>query len=169
MVIHNYDYYYNPELFERSSYQYVIIMTTQKQEASPPTPLRMERGVITVIPLVVHKCFCSSLLDYLSKLYYSSKLYPALPLSAGEGVGGVRLFFTPKKKGRRKIIFYIFPFGLYSFLSPQLSTPRYVHIHKDIVVSASSLHGKESGRVCWVTLFITVLHRLDECCAYYSC
>ena len=28
-----------------------------------------------------------------------------------------------KKKGRRKIIFYIFPFGLYSFLSPLLSTP----------------------------------------------
>jgi len=48
----------------------------------------MERGVITVIPLVVHKCFCSSLLDYLSELYYLSELFPALPLSAGEGVGG---------------------------------------------------------------------------------
>jgi len=38
----------------------------------------------------------------------------------GEAGGGrgVRLFFSPKKKGRRKIIFYIFPFGLYSFLSP---------------------------------------------------
>ncbi|VTY01716.1 Uncharacterised protein [Prevotella melaninogenica] len=30
-IIHNYDYYYNPELFERNSYQYVIIMTTQTQ------------------------------------------------------------------------------------------------------------------------------------------
>jgi len=56
----------------------------------------------------------------------------------GEAGGGwgVRLFFSPKKKGRRKIIFYIFPFGLYSFLSPLLSAPHYVHIHKDIVVSA---------------------------------
>ena len=54
-----------------------------KKNASPPTPLRMERGVITVIPLVVHKCFCSSLLDYLSKPF-------PIPssLSRGGGLGG---------------------------------------------------------------------------------
>ena len=40
-----------------------------------------------------------------------------------------------KEKGRRKIIFYIFPFGLYSFLSPPLSTPHYVYIYRDILVS----------------------------------
>ena len=39
-IIHNYDYYYNPELFERSSYQYVIIMTTQTQtDTNSPSPL----------------------------------------------------------------------------------------------------------------------------------
>ena len=37
------------------------------------------------------------------------------------GAGGGELFFY-MQKGRRKIIFYIFPFGLYSFL-PLLSTP----------------------------------------------
>ena len=36
------------------------------------------------------------------------------------GLGGVRLFFY-MQKGRRKIIFYIFPFYLYSFLSPPSS------------------------------------------------
>jgi len=111
----------------------------------------------------------------ISTYHYSSELFPALPLSAGEGAGGEakgvkcviplvarryfhtlllkqtvsctpplcrrggwggEAFFLLCKKGRRKIIFYIFPFGLYSFLSPLLSTPHYVHIHKDIVVSA---------------------------------
>jgi len=39
-IIHNYDYYYNPELFERNSYQYVIIMTTQTQtDTNSPSPL----------------------------------------------------------------------------------------------------------------------------------
>ena len=54
-----------------------------KKKASPPTPLRMERGVITVIPLVVHKCFCSSLLDYLSKPFPT-----ASSLSRRGGLGG---------------------------------------------------------------------------------
>ena len=54
-----------------------------KKKASPPTPLRMERGVITVIPLVVHKCFCSSLLDYLSKPFPT-----ASSLSRRGGAGG---------------------------------------------------------------------------------
>ena len=71
-----------------------------------------------MIPLVIRKCLRSLLLNYLSKLYYSSELFPALPLSLRRGGWGVRLFFSPKKKGRRKIIFYIFPFYLYSFLSP---------------------------------------------------
>jgi len=46
----------------------------------------MERGVITVIPLVVHKCFCSSLLDYLSKPF------PTLPLSWRGRLGGEFFF-----------------------------------------------------------------------------
>jgi len=50
-IIHNYDYYYNPELFERNSYQYVIIMTTQTQtdtnrhKQPHPQPLSAWRGV----------------------------------------------------------------------------------------------------------------------------
>jgi len=54
----------------------------------------------------------------------------------GVGLGFGAFSLVQRKKGRRKIIFYIFPFGLYSFLSPLLSAPHYVHIHKDIVVSA---------------------------------
>jgi len=88
-----------------------------------------------VIPLVVHKCFCSSLLDYLSKLYYSSELFPALPLSAGEGLG-VRLFFYYAKREDVKSSFTSSLLGYILFSVPLLSTPRYVHIHKDIVVSA---------------------------------
>ena len=66
----------------------------QTQAAPPPCPSPKGRGVVCVIPLVVHKCFFSPLLDYLSKLYYpsepyySSELFPTLPLSAGEGAGG---------------------------------------------------------------------------------
>ena len=109
---------------------------TQGASSSPsPLPLPKGRGVICVIPLVIRKCLRSLLLNYLSKLYYSSELFPALPLSLRRGGRGVRLFFSPKKKGRRKIIFYIFPFGLYSFLSPLLSVPHYVYIHRDILVS----------------------------------
>ena len=39
------------------------------------------------------------------------------------GQGG-EAFLLLCKKGRRKIIFYIFPFGLYSFSVPLLSTPH---------------------------------------------
>ena len=59
---------------------------SRTQAASPPTPLRMERGVITVIPLVVRRYFRSSLLDYLSKLF------PTLPSPFGEGLGGEAFF-----------------------------------------------------------------------------
>ena len=54
-----------------------------KKKASPPTPLRMERGVVCVIPLVVHKWFSSSLLDYLSKPFPT-----ASSLSRRGGLGG---------------------------------------------------------------------------------
>ena len=93
----------------------------ETQAAPPPCPSPKGRGVICVMPLVVHKCLRPPLLDYLSKLYYSSELFPALPLSAGEGAGG-EAFFYIMQKGRRKIIFYIFPFYLYSFLSPPSSS-----------------------------------------------
>ena len=53
------------------------------KKASPPTPLRMERGVVCVIPLVVHKWFSSSLLDYLSKPFPT-----ASSLSRRGGLGG---------------------------------------------------------------------------------
>ena len=100
---------------------------SRTQVASPPTPLRKERGVITVIPLVVRRYFHTLLLK--------QTVSCTPPLCRRGGRGG-EAFLLLCKKGRRKIIFYIFPFGLYSFLSPLLSAPHYVHIHKDIVVSA---------------------------------
>ena len=125
-----------------------------------------------MIPLVIRKCLRSLLLNYLSKLYYSSELFPALPLSLRrggrgvrlEGVGGVRLFLVQRKREDVKSSFTSSLLGYILFLVPLLSTPHYLHIHKDIVVSAPLLRGKELGRVCWATFYITVLHRLDGCC-----
>ena len=48
------------------------------EKASPPTPLRVERGVISEIPLLFGT--------------FLSKQFPALPLSEGEGVGGEAFF-----------------------------------------------------------------------------
>ena len=115
-----------------------------------------------MIPLVIRKCLRSLLLNYLSKLYYSSEQFPALPLSLRRGGRGA--FFSPKKKGRRKIIFYIFPFGLYSFLCPLLSAPHYVHIHKDIVVSAPLPAWEGVGKRLLGDLLFTDQYRLDGCC-----
>ena len=61
----------------------------------------------------------------------------------------------------------LFPYNLFSV--SLLSALHYVYIHREIVVSAPSLPGRRLGRANWVTFYLTVLHRLDGCCAYYSC
>ena len=60
-----------------------------------------------------------------------------------------------KKKGRRKIIFYIFPFYLYSFLSlPSFSSPLPAYPQGYCCI-CPSLHGKEkSRRASWATFYL---------------
>ena len=70
------------------------------------------KGVKCVIPIVVHRYL------HLSLLKQTVSCTP--PLCRRGGWGG-EAFFLLCKKGRRKIIFYIFPFYLYSFLSPPSS------------------------------------------------
>ena len=88
---------------------------TQADTSSPsPLPLPQREGSdmrdtpcgSQIFPLIITQTNC----------------FQHSPSLQERGLGGVRLFFY-MQKGRRKIIFYIFPFGLYSFLSPQLSTP----------------------------------------------
>ena len=61
-------------------------------------------------------------------------------------------------KEKRKDVKSSFTSSLFTyilFLVPLLSTPHYVHIHKDIVVSPPSLRGKEkSRRASWVTFYL---------------
>ena len=106
-----------------------------------------------MIPLVIRKCLRSLLLNYLSKLYYSSELFPALPLSLRRGGRGVRLFFY-MQKGRRKIIFYVFPFYLYSFLSPPSNNSPLHAYPQEYSCICPLLREKELGRVCWVTFYL---------------
>ena len=84
----------------------------QTQAAPPPCPSPKGRGVICVIPLVVRRYFHLLLLK---------QTVSCTPPLCRRGGWGVRLFFILCKKGRRKINFYIFPFYLYSFLSPPSS------------------------------------------------
>ena len=95
---------------------------------------------------MVRECFCSSLLK--RTVSYTP------PLCRRGGRGGVRLFFYYAKREDVKSSFTSSLLGYILFLVPLLSVPHYVHIHKDIVVSAPSLHGKESGRICWVTFYL---------------
>ena len=53
-----------------------------------------------------------------------------------EGVGGEAFFFYYAKREDVKSSFTSSLFTYILFLVPLLSTPHYVHIHKDIVVSA---------------------------------
>jgi len=60
-----------------------------------------------------------------------------------------------KKKGRRKIIFYIFPIYLYSFLSlPSSNSPLRAYPQGYCFVCLPSLRGKELGRASWVTFYL---------------
>ena len=69
-----------------------------------------------------------------------------------------------KKKGRRKIIFYIFPFYLYSFLSlPSSNSPLRAYPQGYSCICSPPYVGEELERASWATFYITVLHRLDEC------
>ena len=70
------------------------------------------------------------------------------------GGRGVRLFFYYAKREDVKSSFTSSLLGYILFLVPLLSTPHYLHIHKDIVVSAPLLRGKELGRGCWVTFYL---------------
>jgi hypothetical protein len=67
----------------------------QKQQAAPPPyPSPKGRGVKCEIPFVsLEKTDKFTQANKLSFSLSSSELFPALPLSVGEGVGGVRLFF----------------------------------------------------------------------------
>ena len=86
------------------------------------------------------------------------------PLSAGEGLEGEAFFLCKREDVKSSFTSSLFTYIL--FLVPLLSTPHYVHIHKDIVVSAPPLRGEEElKRASWATFYITVLHKLDE---YYT-
>ena len=68
------------------------------------------------------------------------------------GGRGVRLFFYYAKREDVKSSFTSSLFTYILFLVPLLLAPHYVHIHKDIVVSALlPVWEEELGRGCWVT------------------
>ena len=129
-----------------------------------------------MIPLVIRKCLRSLLLNYLSKRYYSSELFPALPLSLRrggrgvrlEGVGGVRLFLVQRKREDVKSSFTSSLLGYILFSVPYFQLPTTCISTRILLCLLPSLRGKESGRVCWATFYITVLHRLDECCTLHA-
>ena len=100
---------------------------SRTQVASPPTPLRKERGVITVIPLVVRRYF------HLLLLKQTVSCTP--PLCRRGGWGGEAFFYYAKREDV-KSSFTSSLFTYILFLVPLLPTPHYVHIHKDILVSA---------------------------------
>ena len=101
---------------------------SRTQVASPPTPLRKERGVITVIPLVVRRYFHLSLLK---------RTVSSTPPLCRRGGWGVRLFSLCKREDV-KSSFTSSLFTYILFLVPLLTTPHYMHIHKNILVSAPS-------------------------------
>ena len=69
------------------------------------------------------------------------------------GQGG-EAFLLLCKKGRRKIIFYIFPFYLYSFLSPPSNNSPLHAYPQEYSCICPLLREKELGRVCWVTFYL---------------
>ena len=74
-----------------------------------------------------------------------------------------------KKKGSCKIIFYIFPFGLYSFLTPPtVSSPLRAYPQGYCRICSLPAWEEELERANWVTFYITVLHRLDGCCTLHA-
>ena len=131
--------------------------------SSSPSP--KGRGVICVIPLVISKCLRSLLLNYLSKLYYSSELFPALPLSLRRGGRGVRFFLVQRKREDVKSSFTSSLLGYILFSVP------YCQLLTTCISTRILLYLPPPcmGGGVRATFYITVLHRLDECCAYYSC
>jgi len=88
-----------------------------------------------VIPLVVHRFFRSLLLK---------RTVSYTPPLCRRGGRGVRLFFYYAKREDVKSSFTSSLFTYILFLVPLLSTPHYIHIHKDIVVSAPPCVGRRS-------------------------
>ena len=135
---------------------------TQGDTSSPsPLPLPQREGSdmrdtpcgSQIFPLIITQANC---------FLHSSSLQE-------RGQGG-EAFLLLCKKGRRKIIFYIFPFYLYSFLSPpSFNSPLHTYPQGYCCICPSLRGEEELERASWVTLYITVLHRLDGCYAYYSC
>ena len=167
---------------------------SRTQVASPPTPLRKERGVITVIPLVVRRYFHTLLLkqtvSYTPPLcrrggrggeakgvkcviplvvrrYFHllllKRTVSCTPPLCRRGGWGVRLFFICKREDV-KSSFTSSLFTYILFLVPLLTTPHYVHIHKDIVVSAPLPAWEGSGKSLLGDLLFTVQCRLVGCC-----
>ena len=79
------------------------------------------------------------------------------------GLGG-EAFFLLCKREDVKSSFTSSLFTYILFLVPLLSTPHYIHIHKDIVVSAPSLHGRRSREESVGRPLFTDQCRLDGCC-----
>ena len=95
-------------------------------------------------PLVIRKCLRSLLLNYLSKLYYSSELFPALPLSLRRGGWGVRLFFICKREDV-KSSFTSSLLGYILFSVPFFQLPT-TCISTRILLYLPPLRGKELGK-----------------------
>ena len=134
---------------------------TQGDTSSPsPLPLPQREGSdmrdtpcgSQIFPLIITQANC---------FLHSSSLQE-------RGQGG-EAFLLLCKKGRRKIIFYIFPFGLYSFLSPPSFNSPLPAYPQGYCCICSPPAWEGVGKRLLGDLLFTVPHRLDECCAYYSC
>ena len=86
------------------------------------------KGVKCVIPIVVHRYLHLSLLK---------RTVSSTPPLYRRGGWGVRLFFICKREDV-KSSFTSSLFTYILFLVPLLTTPHYMHIHKNILVSAPS-------------------------------
>ena len=107
-----------------------------------------------MIPLVIRKCLRSLLLNYLSKLYYSSEQFPALPLSLRRGGWGVRLFLVQRKREDVKSSFTSSLLGYILFSVPYFQLPTTCISTRILLCLLPSLRGKELGRGCWVTFYL---------------
>ena len=118
---------------------------SRTQVASPPTPLRKERGVITVIPLVVRRYFHTLLLK---------QTVSCTPPLCRRGGRGVRLFFYYAKREDVKSSFTSSLLGYILFSVPFFQLPTTCISTRILLYLLPSLHGKDPGRVCWVTFYL---------------